>query len=102
LRDSFSCPYFSFYKEDALLSFFSLTPDDSKTHISRVQHFRVDSDYTKAHVSVHRSLNSLVEKGLVTTFRFAEYSMTISLTDEGMKKAAALLGIAAFQSPLDS
>jgi hypothetical protein len=54
LRDGFACPYFSFYKEDVLLSFFSLTPDDSKTHISRVQHFRSDSDYTKAHVSVHK------------------------------------------------
>lgn len=88
------CSHYEFYKEDILLSYYSLKPSYDKAHINRAQHFHDSADYAKAHVSVHRSLNNLVEKGLIyigSTFR--EDSLQISLTYEGMRKAAELLNI---------
>jgi hypothetical protein len=86
------CPYFEFYREDILLSFFSLPPDNDKAHFSRVQHFHDSPDYAKAHVTLHRSVNSLIEKGLAYTWNtFKEDSQQICLTDNGMKKAAEFL-----------
>ena len=55
-NDGFSCSYFEFYKEDILLSYFLLTPNNEVAHIHRVQHFHYSPDYTKAHVSAHRSI----------------------------------------------
>lgn len=96
------CSYFHFYKEDVLLSFFGLLPDNNTIHISRVQHFHDSPGYAKAHVTTHRSINSLSHKGLIYAFKFAEYSLQISLTDDGMKKAAELLGITDFKVPVES
>ena len=93
------CSYFPFYKEDILLSYFLLTPNNDITHIYRVQHFHDSPNYTKAHVSTHRSINGLVEKRLVYAFNtFQEYSLQIHLTDTGMKKAADLLNISDYMS----
>ena len=94
VKDGHSCSYFIFYKEDILLSFFLLTPNNSIAHINRVQHFHDSLDYAKAHVTTHRSINGLVEKDLIFAFNvFKEYSVQIYLKDEGMKKAAELLKI---------
>ena len=99
LKDGYDCPYFEFYKEDVLLSYFLLTPNDDKAHINRVQHFHDSDDYAKAHVTAHRSINGLVEKGLVYAWSiYREDSLKISLTDEGMKKAAELLEISEWDS----
>ncbi len=98
---AFHCFYFDFYKEDVLLSFFSLIPDNDINHYERVQHFRDSPDYAKAHVTLHRSIKSLMEKGLIFTWkRSSDESLAISLTGEGMKKAAELLNINDFKSPL--
>lgn len=94
VKDGDSCKYFEFYKEDSLLSFFSLKPNNDKAHFSKVQHFYNSHDYAKVHVTVHRSISNLVEKGLVYYWCiFREDSMLISLTEEGIKKAAELKGI---------
>lgn len=94
LADGNSCAYFEFYKEDILLSYFQLNPNNGIAHINRVQHFRDSTDYTKAHVTAHRSLNNLALKGLIYTgSTFREESLQISLTREGVKTAAELLGI---------
>jgi Fe2+ or Zn2+ uptake regulation protein len=82
-----------------LLSFFALPPNNDKLHNNRVQHFYDSPDYTKAHVTAYRSITSLVKKGLVHVFQFGGDSMMINLTDEGMKKAAELLGISEYLSP---
>ena len=94
VKDNFDCSYFWFYKEDVLLSFFLLKPNNDITHFYRVQHFYDSPDYIKVHVTVHRSINNLIEKGLVFSWKvFREDSFYICLTDEGMKKAAELLNI---------
>ena len=101
-KDGHSCSYFVFYKEDVLLSFFLLTPNNDITHFNRVQHFHDSPDYTKAHVTAHRSINSLVEKGLVYAWNtFREDSLIISLTDDGIKKAAELLKISDYTSLIE-
>ena len=98
-----SCAYFVFYKEDILLSFFSLTPDNDIAHFSRVQHFHASPDYAKAHVTAHRSINSLVEKGFIFTFCVSqENSVQIHLTDKGLEKAAELLEICDYESLIGS
>jgi len=98
VNDGFDCPYYDFYKEDILLSFFGLKPNNDIAHIHRVQHFHESPDYTKAHVTTHRSIDSLTEKGLIYAWStFQEESLTISLADEGMKKAAELLGVKDFE-----
>jgi phosphomevalonate kinase len=64
-----------------------------------VQHFHDSPNYTKAHVSTHRSINGLVEKRLVYAFStFQEYSLQIHLTNAGIKKAADLLNISDYMS----
>ena len=89
-----ACQYFYFYKEDILLSYFLLPPNNGIVHINRVQHFHDSPDYAKAHVTLHRSMNNLVDKGLIFTFStFREYSEQIHLTDKGMEKAVELLKI---------
>jgi len=94
------CPYFEFYREDILLSFFMLTPNNDIAHFSRVQHFYDSPGYAKAHVTVHRSIKSLIEKGLIYTWNaFPENSQEICLTDDGVKKAAELLKISGFELP---
>jgi hypothetical protein len=94
IKYGFTCPYFEFYKEDILLSFFLLEPNNDTFHLHRVQHFHNSPDYTKVHVTAHRSINNLTEKGLVYAWNaFQEDSLQINLTDEGMKKAAELLNI---------
>ena len=99
-KDGFHCPYFEFYKEDILLSFFLLTPNNDITHFNRVQHFYDSPDYTKAHVTVHRSIKSLAEKGYIYPMKvFREDSLQIHLTDEGIKKAAELLKIDDYELP---
>jgi hypothetical protein len=86
------CSYFAFYKEDILLSYFSLRTNNEILHISRVQHFHGGPEYTKAHVSVHRSISSLVEKGLVHAWNpLRDESLMIRLADSGVEKAAELL-----------
>jgi hypothetical protein len=103
LKEGFSCSYFVFYKEDILRSFFSLPPDNMKSHFSRVQHFHDSSNYAKAHVTTLRSISSLADKGLIYACKvFREDSVTISLTDEGMNKAAELLKIEDFKSPKEA
>ena len=90
----YSCLHFEFYKEDILLSFFSLPPDNTKAHIYRVQHFHDSPDYAKAHVTANRSIDNLAEKGLVYAYSvFREDSLQIHLTGKGIKKAAELLKI---------
>ena len=101
--DGFPCPYFNFYKEDVLLSFFLLTPNNGIAHINRTQHFHDSPDYTKAHVTAHRSINSLAEKGFIYAFNvFREYSVQIYLSDKGIEKAAELLKIYDYISLLGS
>jgi hypothetical protein len=93
------CPYFLFYKDDILLSFFLLPPNNSVAHFARVQHFQESPDYAKAHVTTHRSITNLVDKGLIYTFSaFREESLQIHLTDKGVEKAAELLGISDYAS----
>ena len=88
------CTYFEFFKEDILLSFFMLPPNNDITHFSRVQHFYDSPDYAKAHVTLHRSINNLIEKGFIKTMSvFQEDSVQIHLTDKGMEKAVELLKI---------
>ena len=88
------CSYFDFFKEDILLSYFLLPPNNTISHINRVQHFHESPDYAKAHVTAHRSIINLCEKGLINTFSvFREDSIKIYLTDSGIKKAAELLKI---------
>ena len=99
VNDGLDCPYFEFYKEDILLSFFLLTPNNDIAHIYRVQHFHDSPDYAKAHVTAHRSISSLVEKGLVYTLSvFREDSLQIHLTDKVIEKAAELLEISDYVS----
>ena len=94
VKSDYDCPYFDFYKEDVLLSFFLLPPNNGIIHINRVQHFHDSPDYAKAHVTLHRSINNLVDKGFIFTFStFKEYSVQIHLTDKGMEKAVELLKI---------
>ena len=94
------CPYFCFYKEDVLLSYFSLIPNNDMAHFSRVQHFHDSPDYSKAHVTVHRSINGLIDKGFVYTWNtFPENSQEICLTDDGVRKAAELLKINDYELP---
>ena len=94
VNDGFACTYFEFYKEDILLSFFLLTPNNDIAHFSRVQHFYDSPDYAKAHVTVHRSIKNLEEKGYIYTLStFREDSLEIHLTDKGIEKAAELLKI---------
>ena len=101
-KDGRSCHYFNFYKEDILLSFFMLAPKNDIVHINRVQRFHDSPDYTKAHVTVHRSIKSLVDKGLVYTLNdFNEYSLQLCLTDDGTKKAAELLKISDYESLIE-
>ena len=86
VKDGSICTYFWFYKEDILLSFFSLKPNNDITHFSRVQHFYDSSDYAKAHVTVHRSINNLGDKGLVSCGSvYREDSLCIWLTDDGIQ-----------------
>ena len=102
-KDGYFCQYFDFYKEDILLSYFKLPPDNGKAHINRVQHFHDSPDYAKAHVTVHRSIESLSRKGLVYTLSvFREDSQEIHLTSNGLKKAAELLGMSDCTSLVES
>jgi hypothetical protein len=97
-----SCSYFVFYKEDILLSYFSLPPNNGILHINRVQHFHSSPDYTKAHVSVHRSIGSLVDKGLIRAWSgFREESLMIWLTDAGIEKSADLMEKGGSESSVD-
>ena len=97
-NDGFICPYFNFYKEDVLLSFFMLTPRNDIIHINRVQHFHDSPDYSKAHVSVHRSIKNMIDKEFVYTLNdFTEYSLQICLTNKGITKAAELLKISEYE-----
>ena len=103
INNDYSCPYFEFYKEDILLSFFMLVPNNDITHFNRVQHFQDSPDYTKAHVTTHRSINNLIEKGFIYTFNaFREDSLQIHLTEQGLEKAAELLGISDYESLTES
>ena len=96
------CSYYEFYKEDILLSFFLLETNNYKSHFSRVQHFRDSPEYRKAHVTVHRSINNLIEKGLVYTYSlFQENSLQINLTDKGLERAAELLEIRDYESLIE-
>ena len=95
------CSYFAFYREDILLSFFSLTPDNGKLHNSRVQHFHNSPDYAKAQVTAYRSITGLVNKGLVNVYQFGGESMIINLTETGIAKAAELLKLEDFKSPVE-
>ena len=80
-----------------------LAPKNDIVHINRVQRFHDSPDYTKAHVTVHRSIKSLVDKGLVYTLNgFNEYSLQLCLTNDGIKKAAELLKISDYKSLIES
>ena len=103
IEENSMCSYFEFYKEDILLSFFLLEPKHDIAHFARVQHFHDSPDYAKAHVIVHRSINNLIEKGLIRTWNaFREESVKIRLTGEGMEKAAELLNISDYTSLFES
>ena len=99
VNSGFSCSYFEFYKEDVLLSYFMLAPNNDIAHFSRVQHFHDSPDYAKAHVTVHRSIGNLVEKGFIFNLNtFREDSLQIHLTSKGIEKAAELLKISDWES----
>ena len=103
VKDNNICDYFEFYREDILLSFFLLKPNNDIAHFSRVQHFHDSPDYAKAHVTANRSINNLIGKGLICTWSvFREDSIKICLTDEGMTKAAELLNINDYTSLFNS
>ena len=103
VRDNTACDYFEFYREDILLSFFLLKPNNDISHFARVQHFHDSPDYAKAHVTANRSIKNLIGKGLICTWNvFRDESIKICLTDEGMKKAAELLNISDYMSLFNS
>jgi len=90
----------NFYKEDILLSFFLLTPNNSRLHSNRSQHFYDSPNYAKAHVSVHRSIVNLIQKGYVYTSDVGgESSVQIYLTGDGIKRAAELLSVNDYYVP---
>ena len=79
-----------FYREDVLLNYFGLVPDNSKRSFIRVQHFHDGPDYSAAHVTLSRSLKNLKEKGLIYLWRVEDESQRIFLTDHGVSQAAEL------------
>ena len=95
------CSYFAFYREDILLSFFSLTPDNGKLHNSRVQHFHNSPDYAKAQVTAYRSITGLVNKGLIHVYQFGGESLIINLTETGIAKTAELLKLEDVKSSVE-
>jgi len=88
-----ACRRCCFYKEDILQNYFQLTPNYTKHGFSRVIHFHDSPGYSKAHVTLFRSLTNLKEKELIYTWRFEDESLQINLTDKGIKIAAELIGI---------
>jgi len=97
------CDYFEFYKEDILLSFFMLEPNNDIDHFDKVQHFHDSRDYAKIHVTVHRSIKNLIKKGYIYIWSaFAGDSMRICLTEDGMEKAAVLLNIRDYKRLINS
>ncbi len=90
----------SFYKEDIMLSFFALIPNNNRLRNNRAQCFYGSPDYAKNHVIACRSIRNLVQKGLVITDDAGgEFSQKIQLTAEGAKKAAELSGVSDYTVP---
>ena len=95
----YSCCQNSFYKEDILLSYFSLTPNNKKHSFSRVQHFHNSPDYSKIHVTLTRCLKNMWEKDLICLWRSEDQSQRIILTDKGIEKAAEQLHVTDYYIP---
>lgn len=86
-----NCDYFTFYRDDILLSYFNLIPDNWKYPWARKQHFKGSKNNNKAYVSTGRTIINLYEKGYIYIFRYE--GMEIYLTDKGKEKALELLNL---------
>ena len=57
-------------------------------------------DYRKAHVTVHRAINNMEDKGLIDVTRYHTYKMkNWGLTEKGLILAEQLLNVKEMQAP---
>lgn len=98
-QKNYSCSNYTLYKEDILLSYFNLEKS-KKWAFSREQHFVDTPEYRKAHVTLSRSLKTLVANEYIGLYGGGYHSTNIKLTEKGAVKAAELLGVEYISLPL--
>lgn len=87
-----STGYYCFYREDVLLTYFRLEPDNYRYPLMRKQYFKGSPDNNKAYVSLGRSLANLSETGYLYSFDDMD-GIRVELTDKGKEKAIELLDL---------
>lgn len=84
--------YYYFYREDVLLSYFKLEPDNFRDTFRKKQYFKGSKDNNKAYVSLGRSIKNLTDTDYL--YSFDDYDgIRIDLTDKGKEKAMELLDL---------
>lgn len=84
--------YYKFYREDILLSYFKLIPDNYRDTNRRKQYFRGSPINNKAYVSLGRSMKNLMNTGYLYSFDDMD-GIRVELTEKGKNKAIELLDL---------